>query len=145
MANFSPSISFAKHWLSTPLAARTAIYDELNDIIALLDSSEPVQQFKFRRPDFYQAVAEAMQSVDSTASTGRLIHSIETTSLKADNPSASLPNLQELETRLNQSLSEQIEEFLGEHMSQLSEDLRAWVKIAIRHELAALDTSLDKS
>ena len=35
-----------------------------------------------------------------------------------------------------QSMSGQIDEFLGEHMAQLSEDLRAWVKVAVRHELA---------
>ena len=46
------------------------------------------------------------------------------------------PNFDVLEGRLTHNLSVQIDEFLGEHMAQLSEDLRAWVKMAVRHELA---------
>ena len=137
MSNFSPSIHFAKHWLATPVSARDAIYDELNDIISLLDSEAPIKQFRFQHPDFYQAVASAIESNNANAKPTRLIHSIETTSLTADEPEAlGVADLTDLELRLNQSLGKQIDEFLGEHMSQLSEDLRAWVQMAVRHELA---------
>lgn len=137
MSNFSPSIHFAKRWLATPAPARSAIYDELDDIISLLDSEAPIDQFRFRHPDFYQAVASSIESADGEAKPNRLIHSIETTSLTADEPEAlTAPDFDDIEARLNQSLATQIDEFLGEHMSQLSEDLRAWVQMAVRHELA---------
>lgn len=137
MSNFSPSIHFAKRWLATPAPARSAIYDELDDIISLLDSEAPIDQFRFQHPDFYQAVASSIESADGEAKPNRLIHSIETTSLTADEPEAlTTPDFDDIEARLNQSLATQIDEFLGEHMSQLSEDLRAWVQMAVRHELA---------
>ena len=137
MSNFSPSIHFAKRWLATPAPARSAIYDELDDIISLLDSEAPIGQFRFQHPDFYQAVASAIESADGEAKPNRLIHSIETTSLTADEPEAlTAPDFDDIEARLNQSLATQIDEFLGEHMSQLSEDLRAWGQMAVRHELA---------
>lgn len=137
MSNFSPSIHFAKRWLATPAPARSAIYDELDDIISLLDSKAPIGQFRFQHPDFYQAVASAIESAEGEAKPNRLIHSIETTSLTADEPEAlTAPDFDDIEARLNQSLATQIDEFLGEHMSQLSEDLRAWVQMAVRHELA---------
>lgn len=137
MSNFSPSIHFAKRWLATPAPARSAIYDELDDIISLLDSEAPIDQFRFQHPDFYQAVANSIESADGEAKPNRLIHSIETTSLTADEPEAlTAPDFDDIEARLNQSLATQIDEFLGEHMSQLSEDLRAWVQMAVRHELA---------
>ena len=137
MSNFSPSIHFAKRWLATPAPARSAIYDELDDIISLLDSEAPIGQFRFQHPDFYQAVVSAIESADGEAKPNRLIHSIETTSLTADEPEAlTAPDFDDIEARLNQSLATQIDEFLGEHMSQLSEDLRAWVQMAVRHELA---------
>ena len=137
MSNFSPSIHFAKRWLATPAPARSVIYDELDDIISLLDSEAPIDQFRFQHPDFYQAVASAIESADGETKPNRLIHSIETTSLTADEPEAlTAPDFDDIEARLNQSLATQIDEFLGEHMSQLSEDLRAWVQMAVRHELA---------
>lgn len=137
MSNFSPSIHFAKRWLATPAPARSAIYDELDDIISLLDSEAPIGQFRFQHPDFYQAVASAIESAEGETKPNRLIHSIETTSLTADEPEAlAAPDFDDIEARLNQSLAVQIDEFLGEHMSQLSEDLRAWVQMAVRHELA---------
>lgn len=137
MSNFSPSIHFAKRWLATPAPARSAIYDELDDIISLLDSEAPIDQFRFQHPDFYQAVANSIESADGEAKPNRLIHSIETTSLTADEPETlTAPDFDDIEARLNQSLATQIDEFLGEHMSQLSEDLRAWVQMAVRHELA---------
>ncbi|OAU95154.1 hypothetical protein [Moraxella catarrhalis] len=137
MANFSPSINFAKRWLATPSEARTAIYQELDDIIDLLDSELLVKDFRFQHEDFDAAVAQGMQKNSNSASANRLIHTIETTSLKDDDAKVlESPNVDELEARLIQSMSGQIDEFLGEHMAQLSEDLRAWVKVAVRHELA---------
>lgn len=145
MSNFSPSIHFAKRWLATPQPARTAIYDELDDIISLLDSQAPIGQFRFQHPDFYQAVADGIEAADGEVKPNRLIHSIETTSLIADAPEVfDVPDFDDIEARLNQSLATQIDEFLGEHMSQLSEDLRAWVKMAVRHELANYQRPIDE-
>ncbi|OAV16216.1 hypothetical protein [Moraxella catarrhalis] len=61
MANFSPSINFAKRWLATPFKARTVIYQELDDIINLLDNELLVKDFRFRHADFNAAVAQEMQ------------------------------------------------------------------------------------
>lgn len=146
MSNFSPSIHFAKRWLATPALARSAIYDELDDIISLLDSEAPIGQFRFQHPNFHEAVATGIKSADGQAKPNRLIHSIETTSLTADEPKkVSTPDFDEIELRLNQSLAVQIDEFLGEHMSQLSEDLRAWVQMAVRHEIANYQRPVESS
>ncbi|WP_294033187.1 hypothetical protein [uncultured Moraxella sp.] len=138
MANFSPSIQFAKRWLGTPASARSAVYDELDDIIRLLDSSEPVSDFRFSHPDFNQAMQGFMQDGSSTNTQAmRLVHSLDTTSLDGEATATLTDNdLQALEARLNHNLSAQIDEFLGDHMSQLSDDLRAWLKTTIRNELA---------
>ena len=137
MANFSPSINFAKRWLATPFKARTVIYQELDDIINLLDNELLVKDLWFRHADFNAAITQEMHK-NSNTQTNRLIHTIETISLKDDDEVKVIqsPNFDELEARLTHNLSVQIDEFLGEHMAQLSEDLRAWVKMAVRHELA---------
>ncbi|VEG13996.1 hypothetical protein [Moraxella cuniculi] len=138
MANFSPSIQFAKRWLATPVAARKAIYDELDDIINLLDSDTPSKAFVFTHADFYQAVATAINQGEAVSTPSRLIHSIETTSLSAEKTShaANQVDFKAVEARLNESLATQIDEFLVEHTAQLADDLRAWVQMAVRHELA---------
>lgn len=138
MANFSPSIQFAKRWLGSPVNARSAVYDELDDIIRLLDSSEPVSDFRFSHPDFDQVMRDFMQDNHSANPEAmRLVHSIDTTSLDGEvTTTLTDDDLQALETRLNHNLSAQIDEFLGDHINQLSDDLHAWLQATIRNELA---------
>ncbi|MFC0820752.1 hypothetical protein [Moraxella marmotae] len=130
------SIHFAKRWLATPAATRQIFYDEFNDIIDLLESQEPAEQFAFRHADFNQAVTDATEQHKNKARPVQLVHAAPSIALNADDDLTLTPDMQDIESRLNKALATQVDEFLGEHMSQLSEDLRAWVQMAVRHELA---------
>ena len=136
MANFSPSIQFAKRWLSTPPAARRALLDELDDITALLDHRTALADFTFTHSNVDQVMSERLADTAVMPQT-RLVHSIDTTSLTDDN-SADLTDtdLAALEKRLQANLTAQIDDFLREHMQQLSGDLQAWLQSTIRNELA---------
>lgn len=136
MANFSPSIQFARRWLGAPSDARRAIYEELDDIIELLDSQAPLSEFRFRHSDFNATLVAHMQA-GSSGEAMRLVHPIDTTQLIDDaKDSLDTPDLQVLEARLTQDLSRQVDEFLKEHMAQLNQELKAWVATTVRNEMA---------
>ncbi|MDO4894922.1 hypothetical protein [Moraxella sp.] len=139
MANFSPSIYFAKHWLNTPDSVKTAFKHELNDIIRLLDGDESVAEFEFTNADFDQTINTLLYADDAFAShtpPNRLVHSIDTTALTEPTQTIAAAELSTLEHHLYQKLSSQIDGFLGEHMAQLSSDLRLWLQTTIKNELA---------
>ena len=112
MANFSPSINLPNAGLPRLLKARTVIYQELDDIINLLDNELLVKDFCFRHADFNAAITQEMHK-NSNTQTNRLIHTIETISLKDDDEVKVIqsPNFDELEARLTHNLSVQIDEF----------------------------------
>lgn len=137
MSNFSPSIQFAKHWLNTPNSVKTAFKDELNDIIRLLNDQTPINEFAFTNDDFDHTISVLMQSKDAHIKHPTLVHSIDTTALSDASGDLTADELQQLENRLFQNLSGQVDGFLAEHTKQLSEDLRTWLRTTIKNELAA--------
>lgn len=145
MSNFSPSLHFSKHWLELPVAAKQAFYQELSDIAQMLQSDGHAQDFHFEHEDFDSVIADLLSSQNHQAPAKPTEH----TNLNADNtstvhvteqhPTTPVFNPQEqakLESDIYDKLAVQIDDVLSEHMSQLSEDLKEWLKSAIKDELA---------
>lgn len=142
MTAFSPSPQFAKRWHATPTAIKNAFYQELDDIIDMLHGTTSAHEFEFNQADFGQALEDLFFiHKDDTPIPARLIHNFE-------NPPVSLTSsdttqkerlhpddLTKIEQEICQKLQKQIDDFLGEHMSQLSEDLKIWLDTAIKNEL----------
>lgn len=142
MANFSPSLQFPKRWRATPSVVKQTFYQELEDIIHMLGSEIPAKDYQFTNPDFGATVAELLKThQDEPATPAKLVHSIDTTPLRTtetDTTQETLTQetLADLETRINDKLSAQLDDFLGEHLAQLSTDLKAWIQTAVKNELA---------
>lgn len=138
MATFSPTLQFSKRWLATPSAVKQTFYRELDDIIHMLGSDVPAKDYQFTNNDFGGAVAELIQTyADEPTEPAKLVHSIDTTPLSAESAGSFSPEeLSEVEARIHAKLSAQLDDFLGEHMAQLSEDLKTWIDTAIKNELS---------
>lgn len=66
-----------------------------------------------------------------------MVHSIDTTPLTQDTDGKFSPEeLSDVEARISAKLSAQLDDFLGEHMTHLSNDLKAWVSTTVKNELA---------
>lgn len=104
----------------------------------MLGSDVPAKDYQFTNNDFDGAVAELLQTyADEPTEPAKLVHSIDTTPLSAENAGSFSPEeLSEVEARIHTKLSTQLDDFLGEHMAQLSEDLKAWISTAIKNELS---------
>lgn len=120
MSAFTPSANFSKHWLSIPAIARQAFYQELSDIIELLKSDTPTQDFRFYHANFDKEIAQLLHIYDEPAT-----------------PTPSTPTLDENTAQaLYQDLSNRIDDILSEQMAQMSEDLKAWLRTAISDALS---------
>lgn len=141
MTAFSPSPQFTKRWHATPAAIKNAFHQELDDIIDMLHGSTPAHEFEFNHADFGQTIEDLFFiHKDDTPIPARLIHNLETPQALFDNEASTQKlhptDLDELERRITGKLSQQIDDFLGEHMAQVSEDLKSWLKTALKNELA---------
>lgn len=143
MTAFSPSPQFTKRWHATPTAIKNAFHQELDDIIDMLHGTVSASNFEFNHPNFGQTLEDLFFiHKDDTPVPARIIHNLETPQAlfnpKTVKPVERLhPNdLQELEQRIMAKLSKQIDDFLGEHTAQVSEDLKIWLKSALKNELS---------
>lgn len=139
MANFAPSIYFAKRWLATPSNVKRAFYEELDDIIFMLQSNESVEKSQFTHENFDDAVASLLISEQSNHQPkNKLVHSLDTTSLASRASSIELSgnDIEILQQQIEEKLSAQMNDFLDEHFTQLSQDLYTWLQTAIKNELA---------
>ncbi len=143
MTAFSPSPQFTKRWHATPAAIKNAFHQELDDIIDMLHGSTPAHEFEFNHADFGQTIEDLFFiHKDDTPIPARIIHNLETSQAlfehQVSTPAQRLhpKDLDELEQRITDKLGKQIDDFLGEHMTQVSEDLKGWLKTALKNELA---------
>lgn len=141
MAHFAPSIHFTRRWLGMPQTVKQAFYDELDDIIDLLKSTMPVDEFSFYHSDFGRLIAERLDGTVSTPPS--LVHRSIPEML--DDPLMPIEmlfvgddELAAIEARLYEKLSNQLNEFLDAHFTQLSGDLDSWLKGSIRNEIIAI-------
>lgn len=131
MSAFSPSPQFTKRWLSTPVAVKQAFHQELEDIIAMLKSDEPAQMFAFTHDDFNVAIKEKLHTYD------RKKPPTDTPPAPPKLMDTGSDELTELEERIYKKLSARLEDLISEQMLQVSDDLKAWLMLAIKEELTA--------
>lgn len=138
MSAFSPSPQFAKRWLATPVAVKESFRQELDDIIDMLHSPIPAQDFRFSLPNFGEEIQKLMATHKDESKPVKLIHSLDTslTPIEPKKPALNKKEMDELEVKICEKLSTQITDFLDEHISELSDDLKAWIKTAVKNELA---------
>lgn len=147
------SANFNKNWLSTPVAAKQAFHQELADIHAMLISDTPAKDFTFTYQDFNQTVQNLFHIYDDKIQSSQqtpkddILNTINTSSVANQNSNQELaslsldPNqLAELESRIYKKLSNQLDDFLSEQMSEISENLKNWLKDALKSEIAAHTT-----
>lgn len=141
MATFSPTLQFPKRWLATPSPVKQIFHQELDDIIHMLGSEIPAKDYQFTNQNFGDAVAELLNTPsESSAKPAKLVHSFDSTSLTIntddDTSGFDKEELSEIQRRITTKLSAQLDDFLTEHLAQLSEDLKSWIDTAIKNELS---------
>lgn len=122
---YSPD--FPKHWLNMPIAIRQAFYQELSDIVDMLQSGAD-KEFVFTYRNF-DATIEALLPSDDISQND--YYTPATAPFKL-----SEADRQAIEQRIYDKLSLKIDDFLSEHMGQLSNNLKTWLKSTINDELS---------
>lgn len=115
--NFTPSATFAERWNNSPAAMKQAIFDELSDVITLLDPQTPVETFEFRTPNLHEQLGHLQTA------------HLETLSLIAKR------QRQERADALLPVLEQRLDDKLTEGMGELSVSLKAWIRAVIQEEL----------
>lgn len=134
MSAFTPSDQFSKRWLSIPVIAKQAFLQELGDIIALLQSNQPAQEFVFSHQNFDDDIVKLLHIYDNTQPV------ITPTDDNTIPLTKELTNeeIGALEDILYRKLSNRLDDFLSEQMAQQSEELRGWIKNLINAELSII-------
>ena len=134
MSAFTPSDQFSKRWLSIPVIAKQAFLQELGDIIALLQSNQPAQEFVFSHQNFDDDIVKLLHIYDNTQPV------ITPTDDNTIPLTKELTNeeISALEDILYRKLSNRLDDFLSEQMAQQSEELRGWIKNLINAELSII-------
>ncbi|OOR91315.1 hypothetical protein B0181_03130 [Moraxella caviae] len=138
MATFSPTLQFQKRWLAAPAAVKQAFHQELSDIIHMMGSDIAAKDYAFTNPDFGRTVSELLQTQQTeSAPAKKFVQNIDTTPLSDAGEAHFNPqDLAAVEARITSKLSAQIDDFLGEHFAQLTDDLKAWLQTAVKNEMA---------
>lgn len=119
--SFTPSEQFAKRWLNSPTAMKTAIYNELDDIIKLLQDDTDVNTFEF-----------------TTERLSQKLHDLQTAHLQTLKQLAKQLKEQKMQELLP-VLHNHIDHQLSEQMAVLSDELKIWLKQMVKEELDKLD------
>lgn len=119
--SFTPSEQFAKRWLNSPTAMKTAIYNELDDIIKLLQDDTDVNTFEF-----------------TTERLSQKLHDLQTAHLQTLKQLAKKFKEQKMQELLP-ILHNRIDDQLSEQITMLSDELKIWLKQMIKEELDKLD------
>lgn len=122
--SFTPSAKFSERWLSSPSAMKEAIHGELDDIMRLLGEDSDVVGFRFQNPDL-NAVLRNLQSA-------HLETRREMIRLAKESRAHEL--IPKLEMKIDDAISDR--------MGLLSEELKAWIRQAIKEELDAMEIEL---
>lgn len=119
--SFTPSEQFAKRWLNSPTAMKTAIYNELDDIIKLLQDDTDVNTFEF-----------------TTEQLSDKLHDLQTAHLQTLKQLAKKLKEQKMQELLP-ILHNRIDDQLSEQITMLSDELKIWLQQMIKEELDKLD------
>lgn len=115
--SFTPSEQFNQRWLDSPLAMKQAIYDELDDIVQLLQDDTELDDFRFTTEDL----------------AGKLTH-LQTAHLQTLRRLAHQRKIERADA-LVPVLEKTIDDKLTEQLAVLSDELKQWIRQAIQDEL----------
>ncbi len=143
----SVSAEFHHRWLATPVIAKQAFHQELSDIIAMLKSDVPADEFNFTHQDFGKTMADLLkthkaESKQTPKTTPPVLTSQDDTTPSHDAPTTPPPpslssnEVAILEERIFERLASKLDDTLSNYMADLSEELREWLKDNIKKELA---------
>lgn len=120
--SFSLSAQFPERWIESPDALKKAIYDDLDDLVLLLDEQTRLDTFVFQTPDLNQT-----------------LHALQTAHLQTLHTLAQKRHkecISQIQPKLEQELESKLREKLSEKMLSLDHELRQWLKQAIIETLA---------
>lgn len=119
---FTPSDQFNERWLATPQAMKQAIYDELDDIIALLQNDSKLEGFHFRNLDLNDKLHHLHIAHLETLKT---LHQKQ----RQERVDALLPIL---EAKIEQKLHDKV----NERLVGLDKELKLWIAQVVADEVA---------
>lgn len=127
---------FYQRWHSTPTAIKQALYQELEDIIGLLQSDSNAKSYSFTYPDFDATIEVLLLPNKHNTNSIKFMP----TTAKTDAPYTATQTAQPddkhiIAQHIYDKLSAQIDDALSKHLGQLSDDLKTWLKTAIDDEL----------
>ncbi|UNU73817.1 hypothetical protein LU293_02650 [Moraxella nasovis] len=138
MANFSPSLQFQKRWQAAPAQVKDMFHQELDDIIDMLKGDTLAKDYRFRHGNFADTIEPLLtkHQENLSTSTSTVLQNPESLSLTDDKSPINEHELELMEERIIAKLNNQLDEFVIEHIDQLSDELRSWLKTAVKSEIA---------
>lgn len=136
MSGFSFSTQFRQRWSQIPDTVRVAIYQELDDIITLLNPDVDLADFKFSQSNL-TAHIEALYLQDAKQKLRASMTAVMPEPIKLACQSDGKQDdfgLSDKQKKLIQSLEMSIDDYLAETLSLISKDLKAWVTEEVKRQ-----------
>lgn len=136
MSGFSFSTQFRQRWSQIPDTVRVAIYQELDDIVTLLNPDVDLADFKFSQSNL-TAHIEALYLQDAKQKLRVSMTAVMPEPIKLACQSDGEQDdfgLSDKQKKLIQSLEMSIDDYLAETLSLISKDLKAWVTEEVKRQ-----------
>ena len=136
MSGFSFSTQFRQRWSQIPDTVRVAIYQELDDIVTLLNPDVDLADFKFSQSNL-TAHIEALYLQDAKQKLRASMTAVMPEPIKLAYQSDGEQDdfgLSDKQKKLIQSLEMSIDDYLAETLSLISKDLKAWVTEEVKRQ-----------
>lgn len=136
MSGFSFSTQFRQRWSQIPDTVRVAIYQELDDIITLLNPDVDLADFKFSQSNL-TAHIEALYLQDAKQKLRASMTAVMPEPIKLACQSDGEQDdfgLSDQQKKLIQLLEMSIDDYLAETLSLISKDLKAWVTEEVKRQ-----------
>lgn len=136
MSGFSFSTQFRQRWSQIPDTVRVAIYQELDDIVTLLNPDVDLADFKFSQSNFTTHI-EALYVQDAKQKLRASMTAVMPEPIKLACQSDGEQDdfgLSDQQKKLIQSLEMSIDDYLAETLSLISKDLKAWVTEEVKRQ-----------
>lgn len=136
MSGFSFSTQFRQRWSQIPDTVRVAIYQELDDIVTLLNPDVDLADFKFSQSNL-TAHIEALYLQDAKQKLRASMTAVMPEPIKLACQSDGEQDdfgLSDQQKKLIQLLEMSIDDYLAETLSLISKDLKAWVTEEVKRQ-----------
>lgn len=136
MSGFSFSTQFRQRWSQIPDTVRVAIYQELDDIVTLLNPDVDLADFKFSQSNLTTHI-EALYVQDAKQKLRASMTAVMPEPIKLACQSDGEQDdfgLSDQQKKLIQLLEMSIDDYLAETLSLISKDLKAWVTEEVKRQ-----------